>query len=173
MMNRRTLWVSALVGMGVTAAAALAGGISPVFTKLAPSGPQPAAIETMNALEAAGPQSIQCSGTTRLLCVAIPDEAVIPTLRRGEVVYGRAIYGDIPMGTTARLPLLAPDELICSARDNGVLECASAATRPPEIGPNTTAMATYKPFNVTFRGDEVIGREATPRTIPVKRRPSG
>jgi hypothetical protein len=129
------------------------------------------AIEQMNHLEKGGPQNIRCSGRrSQLTCTPVEASAVVDALKRGETIYGRAVYGDIPTDINATRPILTADDLVCGkAGSDGSMACTPVGVAMPTIAADATTFVTYKPFRVMFDGDRMIARPELP-TIALERR---
>lgn len=126
--------------------------------------------QQLDALSRGGPQSVRCDANgEQFMCVPMADRLVLDALKRGETVYGRAVYAGIPQGSRTT-PMLTPDELICGESSlSGSMSCVRASDATPKIAADATALVTYTPFRVRFEGDRTIGLPQ-PATIAVERR---
>lgn len=132
-------------------------------------GPEPANLDAqMDSAVKDGPYSITCSPgiDAGLSCTSMPDEEVIPALKRGETVYGRTVIG-FPGGAKAvedtSEPTFEATDLVCSAGALDALECLPVTEAKPIITAGTDTFAFYRQHHVSFTADgRAIGQPTTP-----------
>lgn len=117
----------------------------------------------------AGPQSLECKGTSgKLVCSHLTDSGAIAALRAGKTVYQRTVHQGITHHmVVAKLPVFAPDELTCRPSRDGRFVCRLVSESPPKLPVGVTTIATYRRLHVRFEHGQMVERAVKP-TIPAK-----
>lgn len=161
---RRRLTILAIAGAALAIASvsgALAFRGTPTGSAVAGQGviDLPGALDRdMGEAVAAGPYSVTCEAgaDSTFACSPMKDADVIPSLRRGEEVYGRTVIG-FPGGANVEedsQPTFESTDLVCAGGTGDVLRCSRVtAEAPPTVEAGADLIVFYRKHNVTFDAD--------------------